>query len=166
MNIKIFTLLFLASLCLLACRFNPAMQGKGTDSLQGVWIQDSIPYQQQLLEYTTHRFTFTCDSFYATLQTHSKVNRSGSAECFNNGIWNEYAKGTYLIRKDTLYLHGTFTGANFKQKLSGCYRIGQYLPVFVIKKHIENIIELEDLYKHMPVILHLKNKITCIPKPL
>ncbi len=149
-----------------SCKFNPAIQGKGSDFLQGEWQQDTVLYKDKLLEYTGHHFTFTCDSFYATLNTVSKVNRLGSDVCFGNGNWTEYAKGTYTVSNDSLYVRATFTQSNFKQKISGCYRIGQYLPIFIIQKYSENTIQLLDLHRHLPLILRLKNKIKCIPKPL
>lgn len=153
------------ALCILisACRFNPNVQGRGEAALQGVWEQDSVQYQDQLLEYTTHKFTFTCDSFYAVLNTKAKANRFADS-CFNGGNWTEYAKGVYSLRNDTLYLIGTFTKANFRQKVSGCYRIGQYLPVFLLKVHSADKLLFQD--EHERINLSLKQKITCVPKPL
>lgn len=159
----LFFILFIALLS--SCKLNPNLQGRGSDFLQGVWEQDSVPYKAQLLEYTLHKFTFTCDSFYVKLETFAKINRY-SNECYNNGKWTEYAKGTYQVRQDTLFLTGTFTKENYKQKISGCYRIGQYLPVFVIKNKSEDKIELENLHQHLPVILNIKEKLSCTPKPL
>ncbi len=141
------------------------MQGSGVDFLQGEWIQDSIPYKEQLLEYTRHKFVFTCDSFYVQFETHAKVNHYQDS-CFSNGSWIEYAKGTYLQRNDTIYLDGTFTKANYKQKISGCHRIGRYLPVWIVKKRTGNSLELKDLNQHAPLFLTLRKRITCIPKPL
>ena len=159
-----FSFLLLAfSFLLFGCSFNPNMQGEGEPLLQGVWEQDSVQYQDKLLEFTQHKFTFTCDSFYATLVTRSKVNQYPDS-CFNGGTWSEYAKGTYVFRNDTLYILGTFTHANFKQKLSGCYRIGQYKPVFLLKEHKADKMILQD--QHINLTLNLKQKITCDPKPL
>ncbi|HCN83269.1 MAG TPA: fumarate hydratase [Sphingobacteriaceae bacterium] len=160
--------LFFFTLCsllliLFACKFNPDVQGKGSVLLQGVWEQDSVQYHDQLLEYTRHKFTFSCDSFYATLITKAKVNQYPDS-CFNGGNWSEYAKGTYVFRNDTLYLLGTFTKSNFKQKISGCYRIGQYLPVFLVKEHTPGKLIFQD--QHINMTLNLKQKITCDPKPL
>lgn len=123
-------------------------------------------FKDKLLEYTTHRFTFTCDSFYATLNTIAKVNRVGSEVCFNKGRWTEYAKGTYTVRNDTLYVFATFAQANFKQKISGCYQIGQYLPVFLIQEKNKNSLQLLHLQRHLPLILQRKREIECNPKPL
>jgi hypothetical protein len=161
-NLLPFTFFLLFS----SCKFNPAIQGKGTDYLQGEWQQNTLMYKDKLLEYTNHRFTFTCDSFYARLNTFSKVNRVGSEACFNKGRWIEYAKGTYSVSNDTLYISATFTQSNFKQKISGCYRIGQYLPVFIIQTHNENSIQLLDLHRHLPLVLRLKKKSICTPKRL
>lgn len=157
-------LLVLCSL-LFACRFNPNLQGKGENYLQGVWHEDSVVYQDELLQYTRHQFKFTCDSFYVTLKTSAKVN-TYTDSCFNNGAWVEYAKGTYTVINDTLYIYGTFTKPDFKQKISGCYRIGQYLASFIIKRHTNKALYFQSLQQHLPVKLNLKQKISCVPKPL
>lgn len=116
MQVKLGFLLFIVCSVFSACRFNPDIQGSGEKFLQGVWEEDSVRYQDQLLQYTRHKFVFTCDSFYATLVTKSRVNTSPDS-CFNNGTWTEYAKGVYFVRRDTLYFTGTYTKANFKQKV-------------------------------------------------
>jgi hypothetical protein len=154
-------------LCLLfaACKFNPNYQGRGEVFLQGVWEEIPVSYQSDLLQYTRHSFRFTCDSVYITLETKARANYYADS-CFNNGSWKEYAKGNYVVKNDTLYIISTFTKSNFKQKLSGCYRIGQYLPKFVIKKQEQRRLELQGLQQHIPVTLELKKKITCEPKPL
>lgn len=161
----LFYILFLACCFLGACKFNPAIQGRGVEFLQGEWAEDSVMFQEQLLEYTKHRFTFRCDSFYASLETHAQINRYPD-ECFNKGLWKEYAKGTYALKNDTLYLIGTFTKDNFKQKISGCYRTGQYRPVFIVREKSSDRILLESLHQHIPVSLKLKKKTVCIPKEL
>ncbi len=148
-----------------ACKFNPNYQGRGIDFMQGVWEEVPPPYKDSLMQYTLHKFKFTCDSVYLTLETHAKANYYADS-CFNNGVWKEYAKGNYVVRNDTLYILSTFTKENFKQKLSGCYRIGQYLPIFVITKREANSLELQGLQQHVPVILQLKEKIKCDPQPL
>ena len=144
---------------------NPNLQGRGSDFLQGEWQEDSVLYQDKLLEYTKHRFKFTCDSFYAHLETHAKVNRHADS-CFNGGYIKEYAKGRYVVNNDTLYLIGTFTKSNFKQKISGCYRIGQYIPSFLLKSQEGKIIQLQNLQNNTSVTLKLKQRTICNPKPL
>jgi hypothetical protein len=159
-------LFFLISFFLLCgCKFNPNYQGKGSDFLQGVWEEDSPAYTDSLIQYTSHRFRFTCDSVYITLFTTAKANYYPDS-CFNSGKWTEYAKGNYAVSNDTLYIISTFTKENFKQKLSGCYRIGQYLPTFLIKKSEANKLELQGLQQHIPLNLNLKERIKCIPQPL
>ena len=103
-------LFFLAFLLLFftSCRFNPNLQGRGTEYLQGVWDEDSISYRNELIQYTTHQYKFTCDSFYVTLNTFAKANIYPDS-CFNNGKWTEYAKGIYTLRNDSLFISGTFT---------------------------------------------------------
>lgn len=148
-----------------ACKFNPNYQGRGIDFMQGVWEEVPVSYKDSLLQYTLHKFKFTCDSVYVTLETHAKANYYPDS-CFNNGTWKEYAKGNYVVSNDTLYIISTFTKSNYKQKLSGCYRIGQYLPTFLIKRRAGNRLDLQGLQQHVPLTLQLRERIKCIPKPL
>jgi hypothetical protein len=157
--------LFLLLALVSACTRLPNVQGKGEAFLQGVWNQDSVLNSKELLNYTQHHFKFTCDSFYVDLTTHAKVNYYEEA-CFNNGIWKEYAKGKYTVKGDTLILIGVFTKSNYKQKISGCYRSGQYLTNFKIKSSKTNNLVLENLNDQRECSLILKEKITCIPKEL
>ncbi|MBC7912971.1 MAG: fumarate hydratase [Pyrinomonadaceae bacterium] len=163
--LRVSCLLFIISCFFSSCKFNPNYQGRGADFLQGLWEEEKFDFQDSLLQFTHHKFRFTCDSVYVTLNTITKANYYPDS-CFNNGKWTEYAKGTYVISNDTLYIIGTFTKSNFKQKLSGCYRIGQYLPTFVIKKTQADKLELQGLQQHIPLNLRLKEKIKCIPQPL
>lgn len=156
----LFTIFFFS-----ACRFNPEVQQRGSSALQGTWEEEPLKYQDSLLTHTKHSFTFTCDSFYVTLETSSKVNYYEDS-CYHNGKWKEYAKGNYVLSNDTLYIIGTFTKANFKQKISGCYRSGQYLPLFLIQKIAPGEIKLMNLQQHLPVTLKLKQRIKCNPQPL
>ncbi|RZK52548.1 MAG: fumarate hydratase, partial [Pedobacter sp.] len=149
----------------LSCTRLPNVQGKGEALLQGVWNQDSIANSSKLLTYTQHHFKISCDSFYVDLTTFSKVNYY-SDSCFNKGVWKEYAKGTYIVKGDTLILTGTFTKDNYKQKVSGCYRTGRYLTNFKIKSSAANSLVLENLNDQRECALVLKEKITCVPKEL
>ncbi len=160
-----FSIFLLIIFILISCKFNPNIQGRGSNDLQGIWVEEQAIYQDQLLEYTLHTFKFTCDSFYLTFDTHTRVN-TYPGNCFNNGHWTEYVKGIYSVNKDTLSLNGTFTKSNFKQKISGCYHIGQYVKAFVIKKHKGDTLSFQDLSQHVPFSLKLKQRITCIPKPI
>ncbi len=148
-----------------SCKFNPNLQGKGTESIQGIWEEDSVDFQKEKLQYSTHQFRFSCDSVYLTIKTFAKVNTYPDS-CFNNGSWTEYAKGTYLTNGDTLMLTTTFTKSNFKQKISGCYRIGQYLPAYVMRKNTGDNLYLESLKQHSNIKLSLREKTVCIQKPL
>lgn len=150
-------------LFLFGCRFNSDIQSKGADYLQGVWRQDHTPMQDQLLQYTLHEFTFRCDSVYATLQTTSTT-RNIPDSCFNNGKWTEYAKGVYVVRGDSLLVDGLYTKADWRQKISGCYRIGQYLPRFKIVRHTADSLVLENRFDPRPILLRKIAPITCIPK--
>lgn len=150
---------------LLSCKFNANIQGSGLDELQGIWTEDRAAYQDQLQVYTLHHFKFSCDSFYLTLDHHAKVNRY-TDHCFNNGRWQEFVKGTYQQKKDTLLFVGTFTKSNFKQKISGCYRIGQYNHGFLIQKKSSDSLLLQDIGLHLPMLLHLKTKMYCESRPI
>ena len=158
-------LLILCIATLYSCKFNPNLQGKGRDDLQGIWEEGAVAYQDERLQYSRHRFQFSCDSVYVTVKTFAKVNTYPDS-CYNNGSWTEYAKGVYETKEDTLLIRATFTKPNFKQKISGCYRIGQYLPAFVIKKSSGDTLNLEGLQDHLPLILNLKERTVCIQKPL
>lgn len=157
-----FVLLILAST---SCKFNPNLQGKGKESIQGIWEEEHVEFQNERLQYSSHQFRFSCDSVYLKINTFAKVNIY-SDSCFNKGSWTEYAKGTYTYTGDTLVLTTTFTKPNFKQKISGCYRIGQYLPVFIIRKNTGDSLYLESLKQHQNIKLALKEKSVCIQKPL
>jgi len=163
--IRFLFFIFIAASLFSSCKFNPNLQGKGADFLQGEWREDSVLYRNELLQYTTHHFKFTCDSFYVTLNTTAETNYYPDS-CFNGGEWTEYAKGLYAVRGDSVIISGTFTKSNFKQKISGCYRIGQYLETFIIKDRSAELISLESLNQHRPVQLSLKRRLTCIQKPI
>ncbi|RYG19983.1 MAG: fumarate hydratase [Chitinophagaceae bacterium] len=163
---RFYVLLITLNLILLtACTRLPNVQGNGEAVLQGIWNQDSVANADKLLNYTQHKFKFSCDSFYVDLTTHSKVNYYEEA-CFNNGVWKEYAKGTYAVSGDTLFLKGTFTKANYKQKVSGCYRNGQYISNFKLKSIRANELVIESLNDQKESLLVLKEKINCVPKEL
>jgi hypothetical protein len=148
-----------------ACKFNPNFQGRGAELVQGIWEEEPVAYQDSLIQYTSHNFRFSCDSVYVILETRSKANYYPDS-CFNNGHWKEYAKGTYILRNDTLYIAATFTKSNFKQKLSGCYRIGQYTPSFLIKSSENSELELTGLQQHISIKLNSKERTKCVPQPL
>jgi hypothetical protein len=150
---------------LTACKFNPNYQGRGEDLLEGKWEEVAPTYGDSLIQYTRHSFNFTCDSVYVTLETRAKANYYPDS-CFNGGRWKEFAKGNYVLKNDTLYIISTFTKPNFKQKLSGCYRIGQYTPSFIIKNKAKDKLQLQGLQQHSPISLVLKEKTNCVPKPL
>lgn len=160
----VFFLLFIFGVAA-SCRRLPNLQGEGSTFLQGVWNQDSIANADKLLNYTQHKFKFTCDSFYVDLTTHSKVNYYTDS-CFNGGIWKEYAKGVYAVRGDSLFLEGTYTKANYKQKISGCYQIGRYIKSFYIRSAATDRLQLESVNDQRECNLTLKEQIICIPKAL
>ncbi|WP_231491075.1 fumarate hydratase [Pedobacter sp. Leaf170] len=158
-----FTFYFL--LLLSACSPRPNIQGKGEEFMQGVWNEDSVAFSDKLSNYTQHHFKISCDSIYIDLVTKSKLNLYEDS-CYNNGIWKEYAKGVYAVKGDTLFVGATFTHANYKQKISGCYRIGRYDKNFLIKKKTTDSLILESLSDQREIVLSLKQKITCVQKEL
>ena len=141
------------------------MQGEGRDDLQDIWEEGAVAYQNERLQYSKHQFRFSCDSVYVTINTFAKANTYPDS-CFNYGSWTEYAKGIYETKNDTLLITATFTKSNFKQKISGCYRIGQYQPAFVIKKSDSDTLYLEGLQDHLPLNLILKERTLCVQKQL
>jgi len=161
----LYIILFTFSILQFTCSPRPNIQGKGEAFMQGVWNQDSVAFSNKLSNYTQHYFKITCDSIYIDLVTHSKLNLYEDS-CYNNGIWKEYAKGVYAVRGDTLFVGATFTHANYKQKISGCYRIGRYDKNFLIKKKSANTLVLESLSDQREITLSLKEKVTCIQKEL
>ena len=126
-------------------------------------MQDSTAMQADLLRYTLHELKFTCDSIYATLHTTSKTKNIADS-CYNNGQWTEYAKGIYVVRGDSLLVDGLYTKDDGRQKISGCYRIGQYLPRFKIVRHTADSLVLENRYDQRPLLLRKTADITCVPK--
>ncbi|MGV3684219.1 MAG: fumarate hydratase [Daejeonella sp.] len=159
------SLLALSFATVYSCKFNPNLQGTGREDIQGVWEENDVAYQEERLQYSKHNFRFSCDSVYVTINTFAKVSTYPDS-CFNNGRWTEYAKGVYETKNDTLVITATFTKPDFKQKISGCYRSGQYLPVFVIRKSTSDSLFLEGLQDHLPLNLALKERTGCVPKPL
>lgn len=146
-----------------SCVRDSGMQTEGAGFLQGVWIQDSIPGQEEMLQYTLHEIKFVCDSMYTTLRVHAKVKNIPDS-CYKDGKWTEYAKGVYVVRGDSIIVSGIYTKENGKQKVSGCYRQGQYLPRFKIAHQTPDSIVLENRYDQRPIMLRKTEEVNCIPK--
>ncbi|MCW8312346.1 fumarate hydratase [Sphingobacterium thalpophilum] len=146
-----------------SCKFNSDMQSEGASFLQGEWVQDSIAGQQQMLQYTLHEFKFTCDSIYTVLHVNNKVQTIPDS-CYKNGSWTERAKGIYVLRGDSVIVDGIFTKENGKQKISGCYRSGQYIPRFKVVYHDPDSVVLESRFDQRPIILRKVKDISCVPK--
>lgn len=162
--IYVYRLLTVGTLFLLSsCQFHSDMQHEGDERLQGIWAQDSIPMQDQLLEYTRHEFKFTCDSIYVTMQTFSTAQRMTDS-CYRDGQWTEYAKGVYVVRGDSLLVDGLYTRADWRQKISGCHRSGQFLPRYKILAWSADSITLENRFDQRPIHIRRTEVITCVPK--
>jgi len=149
-----------------SCWFNPNMQTPGQPYLQGEWQQDSVTNQKQLLSYSLYRLKFSCDSFFVSIHSFSKVN-TGADTCMNSGNWTEYSKGTYEQKHDTLHLKGQFCNADFSLKNDGgCFRSGDYEEFLVVHKKSDSLLQFASTTNVIPIIAHLINRTTCHPKPL
>ena len=146
-----------------SCKFNSNYQHVGELSLQGTWIQESVPFQDELMTYSLHEFRFSCDSVYVTIQNFAKEPIIVDS-CYNNGKWTEYASGLYVIRNDSLLIEATYMKENGKQKLSGCYHIGQYLPRLQINHQTGDSLYLDVRNNHIPINLRKIETTTCVPK--
>ena len=158
----------LCAFCLLtaACSFNPNMQGQGESFLQGEWQQDSTSVQKQLLSYSLYKFKFTCDSFFVTQQTFSKVD-NGVDSCASHGRWTEYMRGTYAQQNDTLRLKGFFCDSTFNlKKYGGCFRSGPYEEIYKVNKKADSVLQLTGTSSVIPLNIYRTKKSTCVAKPL
>ena len=156
----------LLAFCLTSCFPNPNMQTPGENYLQGEWQQDSVPAQKLLVSYSLYNIKFSCDSFFMTIKSFSKVN-AGSDSCMNSGHWAEYTKGTYRQENDTLHLKGQFCNANMTLKDDkGCFRSGDYEDFFKINKKTDSTIQFSSTLSVIPVDAHLIKRTTCHPKSL
>lgn len=146
-----------------SCERHSDMQGYGEEYLQGVWIQDSTINQDQALGYTLHEFRFTCDSVYVIMHVNNQIQRTPDS-CHGNGQWTEYAKAVYSIRGDSMIVEGVYTKPNGKQKVSGCYRHGQYTPRYLLSLKNKDSLVLENKFEGRPIVLRKTADIDCVPK--
>lgn len=131
--------------------------------MQGTWVQESVPHQNELLNYSLNEFRFSCDSVYVTVRNFAKEPVIIDA-CYNGGEWTEYARGLYIIRNDSLLIEATYVHANGKQKLTGCYHIGQYLSRLSIEKQTVDSLFLQDRNSYLPIQLRKTESTTCVPQ--
>ena len=156
----------LSALSFSSCWFNPNMQTPGEGYLQGEWQQDSVPAQKRLITYSLYHLKFTCDSFFVSIKSFSKVN-TGSDNCMAKGQWTEYARGTYEQENDTLHLKGQFCNPDWSIKDDkGCFRSGDYEDFFKVNKLNGSSIQFASTSNVIPIIAHLIKRTTCHPKPL
>ncbi|WP_259068698.1 fumarate hydratase [Mucilaginibacter sp. X4EP1] len=142
------------------------MQTPGESYLQGEWQQDSIPKQKQLVSYSLYHLKFSCDSFFVSISSYSKVN-AGADSCMSSGHWTEYCKGTYDQKGDTLHLAGQFCNADMSIKDDkGCFRSGDYNELFKVSKKTDSLIQFLSTTGVIPINARLIKKISCTPKPL
>ena len=159
-------ILLTLTLCLGACWMNPNRQKPGVKALQGEWQQDTVPIQKKLITYPLYHFKFTCDSFFVSISSFSKVN-TGPDSCMNSGHWTEYSKGTYGQKNDTLHLKGQFCNADMSIKDDkGCFRSGDYEELFKVIKKTDSLVQLVSTTNTIPINARLIKKTSCTPKPL
>ncbi|PWK70006.1 hypothetical protein LX99_04659 [Mucilaginibacter oryzae] len=149
-----------------ACTRNPDLQGQGDAKLQGEWRQDSVPGQKSLVTYSLYDIKFSCDSFLLKISTVSKVNY-GADTCTGKGHWDEFVRGTYSQRQDTLHIKGQFCNADGSYKNEqGCFRFGDYEEYFKLSYPADSAIRLLSTSNVIPINAHLIKRTSCIPKPL
>jgi len=156
---------FLMAMCS-GCWFNPNMQTPGQSYLQGEWKQDSVTNQKQLLSYSLYHIKFSCDSFFMSIHSFSKID-NGVDTCMKAGQWMEYTRGTYVQSHDTLHLAGQFANADYSVKDDkGCFRSGDYDEDFKISRRSDSLIRFISLTNVIPIDARLIKRTTCHPKPL
>ncbi len=156
--------LLLSAFC--SCTRNPDMQEPGDSKLQGEWRQDSVPAQKSLVTYSLYDIKFSCDSFLLKISTVSKVNY-GADTCMSRGHWDEYVRGTYSQRQDTLHIKGQFCNADGSYKNEqGCFRFGDYEEYFKVHQQSDSLIRFVSTSNVIPINVHLIKRTSCIPKPL
>jgi hypothetical protein len=149
-----------------SCTRNPDMQEPGESKLQGEWKQDSVPAQKSLVTYSLYDIKFSCDSFLLRISTVSKVNY-GADTCMSKGHWEEYVRGTYSQRQDTLHIKGQFCNADGSYKNEqGCFRFGDYEEYFKVHHQSDSLIRFVSTSNVIPINAHLIKRTSCIPKPL
>ena len=149
-----------------SCHINPNTQKPGVKQLQGEWQQDTTVLQKQLLTYSLYHFRFSCDSFFVSIKTFSKVNY-GADSCMKNGQWTEYTRGIYGQRNDTLFMKGQFCNPDYTIKDNpGCFRIGNYEEVFKIKFLPDSLLQLSGTSSVVTMNARLIKSASCQIKPL
>ena len=165
-SFHLFALSFLLLALSPSCHLNPDVQKPGESFLQGEWQQDSVTNQNQLLSYSLYHLKFSCDSFYVTIKSFSKVN-TGADSCMASGHWTEYCRGTYEQRHDTLQLKGQFCNADFTIKDDkGCFRSGDYDETFTVGKKTGQVVQFASTSNVVPINAHLIKRVSCNPKPI
>ena len=135
-----------------SCQRHSDMQSEGIQTFQGVWKEQIDSNKNKLLNYTVHEFKFICDSVYVTMDVHAKT-KTIADSCYKNGNWQEFAKAVYVQRGDSILAEGVYTKEDGKQKISGCYKNGQYLPRFKLIYNSSDSIVLQNKFESRPLIL-------------
>jgi hypothetical protein len=149
-----------------SCWMNPDTQTPGVKELQGEWQQLATPVQKQLMTYSLYHFRFSCDSFFVSIKTYSKVNYNADS-CMKTGQWTEYTRGVYAQRNDTLFLKGQFCNPDYTIKeTAGCFRMGVYEEVFKTYKVKDSLLRLSSTSAIVPLDVRLIQRAACHIKPL
>lgn len=165
---KYFALYFITFVLILhtGCTFNPSMQSRGAEYLQGEWQQDTSALPKKMVNYSLYNMKFSCDSFYISIKTYSKIN-PGADSCIKGNSYTEYAKGVYEHRNDTLHVRGLFCNPNYTYKEpAGCFRSGVYEEYFKVIKKADSTVQFNSTSSVVPINARLVKKNTCNPKPL
>ena len=107
-----------------------------TSRMQGNWkhnypkLEPDFSHPDQY-----NQMRFVGDSFYLTVTHRSDIIYMNGC---NDGI--EHAKGRYHLAPGKLYFNGIYTEANYAEKTSGCYNIGEYADSFSIKICKQNLV--------------------------
>lgn len=163
LNGTLILLLGTISLVFARCERHSDMQSEGAAFLHGVWVQDSIPGQDNMLNYALHEFKFVCDSVYTEMRVHEKTQRIPDS-CYQAGQWSEYSKSVYVLRGDSIIVEGVYTREDGTQKISGCYRQGQFLPRYKVAYQSPDSLVLESKYDQRPITLRKVAEVDCVPK--
>ena len=165
-SFRLSAFIFILAMTFSSCWMNPNTQTAGQEYLQGEWQQDSVPMQKKLVNYSLYHFKFTCDSFFVSIKSFSKVNY-GADSCMKAGHWTEYTRGHYEQRNDTLFLKGQFCNPDYTIKEDpGCFRIGVYEEFFKIIKKTDSLVQLSSTTGVIPIDARLIKRNTCKIKPL
>ncbi len=149
------------------CKPLPDVQGTGHSFLQGSWTEDTSLLKTDSLRknQTLYSFRFTCDSVYLIMKSKALIHYEDD-HCYLNDTYEEYGKGVYQVIRDSLIIAGVYTHSNFKMKVAGCFRNGNFNSVYTIQSDtLTDLIKLRNTEAHGPIFLRKTKHCTCVPQP-